>query len=171
MTQMSSVLGFDDVTPNQTAFVLFGHLQPGDRVAIAARQHKNSLLNQHVEALRQRGILVRVVSTSEKRRESGVLDFCFLAHAQKEFIGNVRSTYAVWAALLGNARKVELYTVDSPGLRKRFFLGSDGHRRGLPDDRGSNMRHFSFPWSNLQLKRRIQFRWIPYDINRPRKGG
>ena len=169
MTQLASALGFDDVTPNQTAYVLFDHLQPGDRVAITTRMHGRSLLKQHVEALRQRGIQVRVVSTAGRNRQSGMLDFCFLAHAQKEFIGNVRSTYAVWAALLGNARHVHLYTVDSPGLRRRFFNGIVDTPSDMAANSETNWRHFHFPWSHPELKHRIHFRLIPYDDNRSRK--
>jgi hypothetical protein len=164
-------LGYQDVTPNQTATILFGHLQPGDRVAIATRSilpqyssnsksentgttatttssNPPNLLVHHIQALEDRGIQVRVITG-----QSGMQDFCFLAHAQKELIGNVRSTFALWAAILGNSQVAKLYTVDSPGLRARF-----GH--GHPWLHPTNRDRFQFPWTHPELKRRIQFELV-----------
>jgi hypothetical protein len=58
--------------------------------------------------------------------------------AQKEFVGNVRSTYAIWAAVLGNMRVARLHTLsDSIGLRQRYGI--------------SFQKHLSYEWTNPEL--------------------
>lgn len=125
-------MGFEETTPNQTANLLFGHLKPGDKVAITTRFQDNAYTRAQVRALEARGLKVRVIAGQNAGQ-----DFCFLTMAKKEFVGNVRSTYAMWAAILGNMQVARLYTVDSRGLRQRY---------------GGNFRnHLSYNWTNPKL--------------------
>eukprot|EP00980_Cylindrotheca_fusiformis_P012719 scaffold3108_cov152-Cylindrotheca_fusiformis.AAC.10 len=130
-------------SPNQTAFVLFGHLQAGDKVAIATR-FNNANAKGHADALKSRGIQVRILEG-----QTGVQDFCFLTKAQKELVGNYQSSFAFWAAVLGKARKSFLYTLDSPSLRDRFDT--------TISDR------FEYQWENEELKARVTMKIIEFD--------
>ena len=130
---LSQSRGFEETTPNQTATLLFGHLKPGDKVAITTRFQDNAHTQAQVRALEARGLKVRVIAG-----QSDMQDFCFLSLAQKEFIGNARSTYAIWAAILGNMQVARLYTLDSMGLRQQY--GVHVHK------------HLSYEWTNPKLQ-------------------
>lgn len=107
-------MGFAELSPNKTAMELFGHLQPGiDNVKLTTRV-PNQIAKNYVDALEGRGIPATLVSG-----QSAVEDFCFLRAAQKELAGSARSTFVLWAALLGNVSKARLYHVDNIGLRQR----------------------------------------------------
>lgn len=73
--------GFKELSPNQTAADLFGHLKPGEKVAIVTRFSAKQA-KPYTDALEQRGLKVRVIEG-----QSGTEDFCFLMSAQKEIIG------------------------------------------------------------------------------------
>jgi hypothetical protein len=126
-------MGFEETTPNQTATLLFGHLQPGDKVAMTTRFQDNDFTQAQVKALEARGLKVRVIAG-----QNAMQDFCFLSMAQKEFVGNVRSTYAIWAAILGNMQVARLYTLDSSGLRQRYGVDFQ--------------KHLSYEWTNPKLQ-------------------
>jgi hypothetical protein len=118
MPNVGKDLGFQELSPNQAALDLFGHLQPGDKVAIVSRfgmEHVKS----YIDALEDRGLQVRLVTG-----QSGMQDFCFLMRAEKEMVGMAISTYFMWAALLGNCRNVTAYSVDTDERRQTF---GDGH--------------------------------------------
>jgi hypothetical protein len=138
MPRRGKKLGFEELSPNKTAFELFGNLQAGDKVAITSRYDTHPSVQPYVDALTRRGIKVRVITG-----QSGVEDLCFLMHAQKELVGIAESTYATWAAHLGNAQKVRLYSIDSPsrrinpGFSQRLF--------------------FHFNWTNPKLRRKVTF--------------
>ena len=71
-------------------------------------------------------------------------DFCAMRKT-KELVGMVRSTFVVWAALLGNSDGIaRLYSVDSTWTRKKFL------KSGRPVFR-------SYNWTNSELKRRVHF--------------
>jgi hypothetical protein len=103
--------GYEELSPNQTARQLFGHLGRGDKVAMTTRFDNAAL--PYVEALERRGIQVRVVSN-----QTDTQDFCFLMQAQKEIVGLARSTFFLWAGFLGNCSRVCAYSVDSPDRRE-----------------------------------------------------
>lgn len=92
---VTSELGFDELSPNQTANELLGHLQARDKVAITTR-FDNEVTQQYVQAFQAKGLQVRVVAGN-----SPTQDFCFLMKAQKELVGGLRSTFFTWAAFLG----------------------------------------------------------------------
>lgn len=97
--------GYEELAPEQVANELFAHLNPGDKVAIASRFSDDFRTQMIVDALEKRQLRVRV---TEPR--SGVADFCFLLYAQKELVGTAKSSFFIWAGLLGNATRVRPYT-------------------------------------------------------------
>ena len=106
--------GLQEASPNQTASVLFKDLERGSRIAITSR-FNNEHLQAQVDALTERGFKVRVITG-----QSGIEDFCFLLKANQELVGNFQSTYAFWAAILGQSHKVKFYTINSKALQKRY---------------------------------------------------
>jgi hypothetical protein len=130
-------LGFEELAPDAVANQLFAHLHAGDKVAIASRFGEDFRTQMLVRAFARRGILARVLEP-----RSGVADFCFLLHAQKELVGTAQSTYFMWAGILGNARRVRAYSVRTP--------------------EGNNLVHNS-NWTHPDLQRRFQFEL--YSVN------
>jgi hypothetical protein len=119
---------FPELGPNQIAQEVLGHLNAGDKVAMISRIH-DEYVEEHVQALRRRGLVVRVVQGN-----SGEQDFCFLMQATKEILGSDKSTFFFWAGVLGNAKKVRLHSIgpnyrysayDSPKELKDRFLFSN----------------------------------------------
>ncbi len=111
-----------------------GHLHSGQKVAITTRFANDPIMEVYERAMQERGFHVRVISN-----QTGVQDFCFLLRAQQELLGVAKSTYARWAAYLGDAKQVQLYALDNPGSTEFIH---------------QTMR---FPWSHPELKRRIRF--------------
>ncbi len=138
--------GLEDVSPQQTAHVLLHHLQAGDKVAMTTRIH-NEQSQRHVNALRAKGVQVRVIEG-----QSASQDFCFLLQAKKELVGNFQSTFFFWAAVLGQAATVRLYTLDNPRLRER--CGWSTHIM---------MRRFMYNWTHPELMYRFHQILIPLD--------
>lgn len=128
--------GFEELSPERTGSDLFGHLHRGEKVALTSRL-QNPQTQEYVDALNSRGLQVKLIAN-----QTGVEDFCFLASAQKEFAGMAISTYATWAAVLGNATKVWLYSIDSNYTRNAM---------------GKNHTFFRHSWNNPSLKDRIEF--------------
>lgn len=97
-------------------------MKKGDKVVITTRFYDDPILQEHVNALQSRGIQVRIVGggLNNTKERQGIEDFCFLLHAKKELIGSTRSTFALWAAVLGQAENIMLYTIKSPALTFRF---------------------------------------------------
>jgi hypothetical protein len=106
-------MGFAELSPVKVATELFAHLQPGDRVQIITRTFNQKARN-YAEALEVNGVKASVVTD-----QSTVQDFCFLKQTQKELVGSARSTFVMWAALLGDSQKARMYHVDNRGLRNR----------------------------------------------------
>jgi hypothetical protein len=108
------------------------------KIAIATRYAgTDGRTRAYSQALVDQGYTVRVMN-----QHGAMEDFCAMRHAV-DLVGMVRSTFLVWAALLGthNAR---LYSVDSPSTRKH------SHQKGQPLFRTYN-------WTHPELQRRIQF--------------
>jgi hypothetical protein len=133
--------GFEELNPNQTALELFGHLKRGDGVAMTSRVN-NQAAQAYVQAFQARGLSVRMVTN-----QTGVQDFCFLAKAQKELAGMARSTFLVWAAILGNATTNWLYSIDSQNTRKALgeeaLVGHDWRTKGGDLQRRIRFVHFT----------------------------
>lgn len=137
MRHHAKLQGFEELEPHRVANELFPHLQPGDKVAITTRFR--SRLRRLVQSLEERGLQVRVV------KQSGFEDFCFLLHAQKELVGVAESTFVLWAAYLGNATKVRLYSMDSVA-RRNATTSLFAHRVFV---------HYN--WTNPKLQQKIRF--------------
>jgi hypothetical protein len=105
--------GLDDLSPEKIATNLFGHLQPGDKIAITGRNLGNgengTASYNVVQALEGRGLIVRVMS-----KTSPMEDFCFLKGAKKELVGVFSSSFVQWAAYLGNATISRMYQINFP---------------------------------------------------------
>lgn len=110
MPRRGKRLGFEELSPDKVANELLSNLKRGDKVAITSRFTEHVL--PYVNALEERGLVVRVVEG-----QTGLQDFCFLMRASRELIGVATSTYVTWAGLLGDAKRVRLYSVDSPDRR------------------------------------------------------
>ncbi|KAL3935363.1 MAG: hypothetical protein SGBAC_009107 [Bacillariaceae sp.] len=113
MPKRGKKLGFEQLGPNVTASRIFKDYQPGDKVAIVSRFPDK--IEEFINALKdQKGIQARYIEG-----QTGNQDFCFLLKAQKEMIGQRVSTFVSWAGILGNTKKVRLYSVDSLETRTR----------------------------------------------------
>jgi hypothetical protein len=145
-------LGFEELNATVVAEQLFGHLPVGSKVAIVTLSGSHFRVPQlnittvypYMLALQARGLIVRVVTPLTGRGEMlmDMHDFCFLLQTKKELIGMAKSTYLLWAAMLGQAEHVRLYSIDSVETRKN--LGVDG-------------AFYHYNWTHPELKRRIHF--------------
>ncbi len=95
--------GYEEIPPNQSV-ELFSST-PTKKVAIATRIY-NEKAQAYFEVLSKEGWTPRVV-----HNQTGTQDFCFLQHAN-HLIGGIRSTFAMWAGLLGNASRFTLYSIN-----------------------------------------------------------
>jgi hypothetical protein len=123
-------MGFAEIEPELAANKLFENLGAGDKVAITTRI-TNSKARSYVEILEHRNISARLITG-----QTGVQDFCFLHQTAKELVGNARSTYCLWAGLLGKAREVRLYNIDYPKI---------------------HLESCQYVWMNPELKERVKF--------------
>ena len=80
---------------------------------------------------------------------SAVQDFCAMTKAT-ELVGMVRSTFVVWASMLGNGT-ARLYSVDSKMLRHRVNVKK--RKKGKPP----KPIFRTYNWTHPELKRRIKF--------------
>jgi hypothetical protein len=90
-----------------------------------------------VEALQKKGMESKLVED-----QTGVQDFCFLMKTERELVGNARSTFVFWAALLGSAHRIRLYHVNNHGLRKKH---------------PNFLERFTYNWTNTELQERVHF--------------
>lgn len=129
MPRKGKVKGYEELSPNKTASDLFAHLNPGEKVAVTTRFGGDNVA-PYVSALEERGLHVRVIEN-----QTGTEDFCFLMSAEKELVGTLLSTFAAWAAYLGDMKRANLYRVESPNTRKISYA--------------------SFNWTHAHLKGRV----------------
>lgn len=134
--QRAYEMGFQELSPQKVTQELFGHLESGDQVKITTRI-LNRFARAYVESFAERGVNASLVTD-----QTGVQDFCFLKRTTKELAGSARSTFVLWASLLGNATTTTLYHSDNYGLRRRHpnFWG-----------------RFTYSWTNAELKNRVKF--------------
>lgn len=126
--------GFEELDPQRVATQLMGHLKRKQKVAMTTRFDTEPIVEEYRSAMEEQGFQVRVVTN-----QTGVQDFCFLLRARQELLGVAKSTYARWAAYLGDAERVQLYALDNVGSK---------------DFTEQTMR---FPWTNPEFRRRIHF--------------
>ena len=93
--------GFQQLDKERIATEVLGHLQDGDKIALAGRALEKDAANNSTEAY---GIVKSIQAKNLTVRfspgESGMEDFCFLKNAKKELIGSSKSTFAQMAAYL-----------------------------------------------------------------------
>ena len=105
--------GFEELSPNKTARELLGNHDQGDKVVVLTRSPSH--IGPYLDAMRDTGLDARYVN-----HDTGHQTFCMLMSAKREMVGVSKSTFAVWAAYLGNATKAKLYSVKSPGQIKLY---------------------------------------------------
>lgn len=128
--------GFEELSPQKFATELFGSLKAGEKVAFTSRYPANLMVN-FTASFESRGIKVRFIEGQNPTQ-----DLCFLMSAQKDFVGCATSSYAAWAAYLGNATKARLYSVKSP------------HR--IARD-GNDKYFYRYNWTDTTLQKRVLF--------------
>jgi hypothetical protein len=177
MPRRALSLGYEELSPQQTAEELLGHLPVGSKVALVSFYKDAS---SYVSALEQRGFFVRrIVSDANSTISSTLHDFCFLLNTQHELIGLARSTFFAWAALLAAHRaalhgslRVTAYSVDSLHRRRAMFNLRRQERLSWRMSSPSDDMVFSDPqyedyfarlvsdrytWTNAILRKHIQF--------------
>lgn len=146
-----------EASPSTLTNELFPYLKPGvDRVALVGptspgRFRGNAsgalqVLYQHEKALKEhRGVETRIVLGKDDME-----DFCFLIRTKKELIGLGTSTFLYWAAILGEAKRVRLYSIisDDGNNSSRYHVGKNVSSRGTSN------------WTNPILQKRIQFETV-----------
>ena len=112
MPKRGIALGFEELSPRMISEELLCNLTAGDKVATTSR-FVNKPVEDIVGLLSARGIKVRLISGQLPEE-----DFCFLKKAEKELIGIEKSSYMMWAGILGDAALVRLYSVDSLATKR-----------------------------------------------------
>lgn len=113
MQVLTTVLGFDELSPNKTVKEILKDHNPGDKIAVLSRFA--SFGQRYADAMQSEGLDARLVETS-----NGEQSFCFLMSAQKEIIGFSKSTFTMWASYLGNSSKARIYSVRSSSRIRMF---------------------------------------------------
>jgi hypothetical protein len=122
-------LGFEELSPNKMVQEVMKDYRPGDKVAVISRF--STFGQNYVHRMQEAKLDARLMENI-----SDLQSFCFLMSGGLEFIANSKSTFAQWAAYLGNASRVRLYNLRSPergngiiwynftnaDIRKRFSL-------------------------------------------------
>jgi hypothetical protein len=142
MPRRAKKKGFEELSPNQTVIKLLGS---GDSTETTTKEKKivmttrryNEDAQAYLDAFSQSGWSARIVEN-----QTGTQDFCFLKRAQGALVGMSRSTYVLWAGLLGNASSVKLYSINS--TETRAALGDESVSIG-------------YRWKTPDLRDRIQF--------------
>jgi len=123
-TERSWSRGLLDLSPNNTANKLFRN-KNGDNNSSSVNSgsfNKNSSNDAKVVILSRFPYTLKpyadalqatsgVSSATVLFDQTGIQDFCFLRSARTTMIGTRRSTYALWAGVLGNASTVRLYSI------------------------------------------------------------
>lgn len=99
-------LGFAEIDANETFQELFSDAKLQDHVAIVTRFDNDEETKNIANVLKSNGLRVRIIGG-----QSGEQDFCFLLKSKKKIVGSVRSTFFIWAGLLGNSSLVHSYAI------------------------------------------------------------
>ena len=129
------------MSPHKTATELFGNsnhnITSKKRIAIATRWGHHLAMTEYIDTLSSQGFEARWMAD-----HSAMEDFCAMRHAV-ELVGTVRSTFVMWAGLLGFGL-VRLYSVQSPATVEKAM------QKGRPLFRTYN-------WTHPELQRQIRF--------------
>ena len=146
MPKRGKHLGFEELSANKTAKELFANHKPGEKVAIISRF--GDKVDEYIQAMESiRGLKVRYIEN-----QTGNEDFCFLVKAQKEIIGTYMSSFSWWAGVLGDAKKVRSYTVDSKDTRDRGVVNLT-----------QNLKNANISYSPPELKEKFSFEFYEAD--------
>jgi hypothetical protein len=107
MPRAGRILGFEELSPNKTVTEILHGCSPGDKVAVTSRYRDFGM--PYVERMLSEKLDARFIET-----QNGEQAFCFLMSGTSDFIGNSRSTYAIWAVYLGNATRARIYSLRTP---------------------------------------------------------
>ena len=107
MPRAGRILGFEELSPNKTVTEILQGYSPGDKVAVTSRYKEFGM--PYVERMLVQKLDARFIET-----QNGEQAFCFLMSGTSDFIGNARSTYAIWAVYLGNATRAHIYSLRTP---------------------------------------------------------
>jgi len=148
--------GYEELNPHQVAHELLGHLPDGNTTRIAIVSRGQAYVDLYKAAMEARGWIVRTTPDDY----TGVQDFCFLLQTQRELVGTMRSTYTRWAALLGQAKRVQLYSIDSPSTRKAHFgaRGTSSGNNNTHEEEADFVSTLHYPWKRLELQTKIVYR-------------
>lgn len=133
MPRKGKSYGFEELSPRKMAHELLKQLEKGNKVTLVGRVPDGDYTN----AMQERGLNARYMTG-----QSPTQDFCFLMSATKEMVGYTMSSYAIYAAYLGNATKARLYSLKSPERLER--LGTSGY-------------FYHYNWTDSVLKDRVAF--------------
>jgi len=138
--------GLEELSAQKVATDIFAN-STSKGIAIATRFPGRKASQEYFEKLQTHGFQPHWLTTKDSTSKSppaAMDDFCAMRRTT-ELVGMVRSTFAVWAALLGNANGVaRLYSVDSRWTREKYG------KNGKPIFRTYN-------WTHPELQRRIHF--------------
>jgi hypothetical protein len=129
MPAVAKKLGFEELSPNKTVKEVLKDYRPGDKVAVVSRfsEFGEKYVHEMVEAKLDARLIENL---------NGMQSFCFLLSGVTEFIGYSKSTFAIWAAYLGHAKRNRLYNLRSP-------------------ERGNGIIWYNF--SNMEIRKRFSF--------------
>lgn len=151
--------GFAEAGPQLTAQVLFGGgtndtNKNDSKVSITTRFHNLNLV-PYLQAFQAQQHNSKVVITSDPTLElNGVYDLCYLLKTPQRLVGSYRSTFAFWAAILGQAQPAVLYIYDYDGLQQLTQNAKDEELLQL----------LGYKWTNPKLQQRVQWRVVRDDM-------
>jgi hypothetical protein len=150
--------GLEELSPHKVATEVFRNSNNNNattttkkkkKIAIVTRYPERSRTVEYLETLQQHGFETRLLS----RNHSAVQDFCAMQKAP-ELVGMVRSTFVLWAAVLGHGT-ARLYSVDSPATRRKY---NDTTTNNNNNNKNNNKMFFrDTQWTHPELQRRIHF--------------
>ena len=95
-----------DAEPDIAYEKLIPELREGDKVLILPGKNLVVNVTAYKEEFDKGGI-----QTRSSKNKGGIYDFCQLLKAKKEVIGNYYSTFFLWGAMFGTAKKVVIYSI------------------------------------------------------------
>ena len=109
---------FDELSSNEIATNVLGHLKAGDKLAIVTANRKPT--RGLIQAMRARNVTVRAVIS---KGDDFMADFFFMLSARRELIGRAESTFFMWAALFNRrVQRTNAYSYDNGyGYKQRYF--------------------------------------------------
>jgi hypothetical protein len=129
LPKVAKKLGFEELSPNKTVQEILKDYRPGDKVAVISRF--STFGENYVHRMQEAKLDARLMENI-----SDLQSFCFLMSGELELIGCSKSTFAIWAAHLGNATRVRLYNLRSP-------------------ERGNGISWYNF--TNAEIRKRYSF--------------